>query len=446
MTCATMGTMKKLQLVAFWCCIILHAVVSMDIQHEFEKHTEVSIAADTRGRRDVIEEEKFFNINSEIRRESNLNHPTPWMPGPLPPEEDPTTKISLTNPEVKEVLPLYQTTEGVTDKPTGRGARASNENWIKLPFPDRDNHRDDILTPPQPSGDLINSRMPRVNFVTQNKQLEASESRNDKESIQRATRTDDIRTEFVRPGEEKPYKPVYPRQAVYYPEESRRQFYDDRFYPVDDMYRRDPYFDLYDRRRFPVPVYPGPRIDRYDETFDNYVPRKPKRIIYYDHLPEVMRTPPNVDLRHRFGVDPYRRFDDDYYARNGRYDYRFRNRYPYAPLRKEERNYRDLAGAGSVVKDKKTDDKVTPTPVLPQKEDKFKNSNTNNNNNNNVNRNVNVNRNLINSHQYHDGLDSYTDQLSHKAFQDVLRPDDGYLRFEEPLFQGAIEDPYQRKY
>ncbi|XP_063829780.1 uncharacterized protein LOC135079112 [Ostrinia nubilalis] len=437
-----MGTMKK-QMVAFWGCILLHAAVSMDIQHEFEKHTEVSIASDTRGRRDVIEEEKFFNINSEIRKESNMNHQTPWMPGPLPPDEDPTTKISLTNPEVKEVLPLYQTTERVTDKPTGRGARASNENWIKLPFPDRDDHRDDILTPPQPSGDLINTRMPRVNFVTQNKQLEASESRNDKESIQRATRTDDIRTEFVRPGEEtKPYKPVYPRQAVYYPEESRRHYYDDRFYPADDMYRRDPYFDLYDRRRYPV--YPGPRIDRYDDTYDNYVPRKPKRIIYYAHLPEVMRTPPNVDLRTRFGVDPYRRFDDDYYARNGRYDYRFRSRYPYAPLRKEERNYRDLAGAGTVTKDKKTDDKVTPTPVLPQKEDKYKNNNANNINNNN--RNVNVNRNLINSHQYHDGLDSYSDQLSHKTFQDVLRPDDGYLRFEEPLFQGAVEDPYQRKY
>lgn len=402
----------------------------------------MSIATDNRGRRDVIEEEKFFNINSEIRNENNLNQPTPWMPGPLPPDEDPTTKISLTNTEAKEVLPLFQTTERVTDKPTGRGARASNENWIKLPFPDREDQRDDILTPPQPSGDLINSRMPRVNFVTQNKQLEASESRNDKGAIQRATRTDDIRTEFVRPGEDdrKPYKPVYPRQAVYYPEESRRHYYDDRFYPADDLYRRDPYYDLYDRRRFPA--Y-GPRVDRYDDTYDNYVPRKPKRIIYYAHLPEVMRTPPNVDLRNRFGMDPYRPYNDDYYARNGRYDYRFRNRYPYAPLRKEERNYRDLAGAGTIVKDKKVDEKVTPTPVLPQKDEKYK-SNANNNNNRNDNRNHN--RNLINSHQYHDGLDSYNDQLSHKNFQDVLRPDDGYLRFDEPLFQATIEDPYQRKY
>lgn len=393
-----------------------------------------------RGRRGVIEEEKYYNIHTH---QQESNHNQPWIPGPLPPEEDPTTKISITN-EVKDVLPLYQTTERVTDKPTGRGARASNENWIKLPIPGRDelqreqiqrDQRDDILTPPQPSGDLINSRMPRVNFVTQNKALEASESRNEKDSIQRTTRTDDLRTEFVRPDEDRSkYKPVYPRQAVYnqpIPEESRRFFYDDRYYPVpDDLYRRDPYYDMIDRRRY----YPyAPRVDRYDENYDNFVPRKPKRIIYYAHLPEVVRTPPSVDLRYRYSVDPYRRFDDDVYARNGRYDYRFRPRYPYAPLRKDDRNYRDLAGAGTVVKDKKVEEKVTPTPILPQKEDKFKSA-------------VNTNRNLINSHQYHDSADSYNEPLSHKGFPDVVRHDDTYLRYDQPLFQGAVDEPYQRKY
>ncbi|CAH2982233.1 unnamed protein product [Chilo suppressalis] len=444
MTDRTMTTMRNSRIILFCGIILIHSAFPLDVHHESEKHTEISIKTDARGRRDVIEEEKYFNINSDMTRKgNNINHPTPWMPGPLPPEEDPTTKVSLTNPEVKEVLPLFQTTERVTDKPTGRGARASNENWIKLPFPDREDvQRDDILTPPQPSGDLINSRMPRVNFVTQNKQLETSESRNDKESIQRATRTDNIRTEFVRPDREddrsKPYKPVYPRQAVYYPEESRRHYHDDRYYPADDLYRRDPYYDLYDRRRYPV--Y-GPRIDRYDDEYDNYVPRKPKRIIYYAHLPDVVRTPPSVDLRYRYSADPYRRYDDDYYARTGRYDYRFRNRYPYAPLRKEERNYRDLAGAGTVVKDKKIDEKITPTPILPQKEEKPRTSPNNSNINNR-----NVNRNMINSHQYHDDLPTYNDQLTHKTFQDVMRPDEGYLRFEEPLFQGAVEDPYQRKY
>lgn len=353
------------------------------------------------------------------------------------------------NGDDKNVLPFYQTTERVTDKPTGRGARASNENWIKLPYPSRDDTQDnDVLSPPQPSGELINSRMPRVNFVTQNKQLETSESRNDKESIQRP-RTDDIRTEFVRPGEEdraKLYKPVYPRQALYYPEESRT-YYDDRLY-AEDPYRRDPYYDMYDRRGYSprapgygprIPPGYGSRIDRYDEPYDNSIAqsRKPKRIIYYAHLPEVVRTPPSVDLRYRYSPDPYRRYEDDY-ARTGRYDYRFRNRYPYAPLRKEDRNYRDLAGAGTAVKDKKTEEKVTPTPVLPQKEDTYKS---------NANLNRNVNRNLINSHQYHDGIDvnSY-EPLTHKAFPDVMRPDDRYLRYEEPLFQAAIDEPYQRKY
>lgn len=303
--------------------------------------------------------------------------------------------------------------------------------------------RDNILTPPQPSGELLNSRMPRVNFVTQNKVLETSESRNDKETIQRSSRNDEsLRTDFVRPGEEerKLQKPVYPRQAAYYPEEPRR-YYDDRMYP-DDLYRRDPYYDLYDKRRFypASPVIPGSRaVDRYDDGYDSYIPRKPKRIIYYTHLPEVVRTPPSVDLRYRYSVDPYR--PDNYYARNGRYDYRFRNpnsRYPYAPLRKEERLYRDLAGAGTAQKDKKNDEKVTAVPVLPQKEDKTKSY---------ANSNRNPARNLINSHQYHDSVDvHYNEPLSHKSFQDVVRPDDSYLRYDEPMFQGAIDDPYRQKY
>lgn len=361
-----------------------------------------------------------------------MNQHTPWLPGPLPPE-DPTTKISITN-TAPEVPQTYQTTESITDKPTGRGARASNENWIKLPYPNRDDGRED-LTPPQPSGELINSRMPRVNFVTQNKAIEASESRNDKESIQRPTRTDDLRTEFVRPEEDAAqYKPVYPRQAVYYPEDTRRPYYDDRYYPADDLYRRDPYYDLYDRKRYNPAAY-GPRVDRYDEAYDNYVPRKPKRIIYYAHLPEVVRTPPSVDLRYRYSVDPYRRFDEDYSARASRYDYRFRPRYPYAPLRKDDRRYpyRDLASSSTSNKDKKIDEKVTPTPVLPQKEDKFK-----------ANAAPNRNANRINSHQYHEVADSYND-LTHRAFIDQKNPND-YLRFDEPLFHSALEDPYLRKY
>lgn len=397
---------------------------------------QVNIDSDpVRDRRGVIEEEKFYNLHSDRQQVD----PAPWIPGPLPPEDDPTTKISITN-DAKQALPLYQTTERVTDRPTGRGARASNENWIKLPFPGHDSNSGDILTPPQPSGELINSRMPRVNFVTQNKALEASESRNDKESIQRATRTDEIRTEFVRPEEERgKYKPVYPRQAIYYPEDTRRPFYDERYYPIaDEMYRRDPLYENYDRRRyFPVmdPVN-GPRVDRYDEPYDNYIPRKPKRIIYYAHLPEVVRTPPSVDLRYRYSVDPYR--PDDIYSRNGRYDYRFRNRYPYSPLRKEERNYRDLLPAGTAVKDKKIEDKVTPTPILPQKEDKTRNTLVNNPNRN-------ANRNLINSHQYHDSSDTYSN-IPQKSFQDTVRPDEGYLRYDDPMFQTAVDDHYQRKY
>lgn len=411
----------------------------INTKHDLTK-TEVD-SETARGRRDVIEEERFYNIRSEsTKKENTYNQPTPWLPQPLSLDEDPTTKISITN-DAQEVMPLFQTTERVTDKPTGRGARASNENWIKLPYPNRDDEdiRDAILTPPQPSGELLNSRMPRVNFITQNKVLDTSESRNNKEAVQRQTRNDEIRTEFVRPGEDprgKNYKPVYPRQAVYYPEESRRYFYDDRYLPPDDLYRRNPYDP---RRNYDYPRY-VPRVDRYDDVYDSSL-RKPKRIIYYAHLPEVVRTPPSVDLRYRYIVDPYRRFDDDYNARSGRYDYRFRNRYPYpyAPLRKEERNYRDLAGSGTVNKDKKIEDKVTAAPVLPQKDDKFNGREANIIQENR-------NRNNINSHQYHDNTDSrYTNSIS-KNYPDIVRHEDTYLRYEDPLFHSTIDDPYGKRY
>ncbi|XP_041980611.1 uncharacterized protein LOC121734199 [Aricia agestis] len=353
--------------------LLLGAVLAQEEQKNEELEVEQNDDS-TRGRRDVIEEEKYYNIRADNQ---------PWLPG----------HTTTTN--------SYHTTEVITDKPTGRGARASNENWIKLPFPDRDELSNDLQPP---KTDLINSRMPRVNFVTQNKPLETSESRSD-------TTPDDLRT-VVRD------KPVFPRQALYYPEEHR--YYDDRYYVPDDLYRREPY-DLYDRRY---------RLDRYDE-YD--APRKPKRIIYYAHLPDVVRPPPDIaPMRYRY--DPYRR-DDDYYARAGRYDYRFRNRYPYAPLRKEERRfgYRDLAPAGTVAKDKKVDDKVTPTPVLPKKEEKLRADD-------------NANRNNINSHQYHDSSDNFFLNQVNKGFNNGMRSDDSYLRFDGPLFRGTVEDPYQRKY
>ncbi|CAH2049485.1 unnamed protein product, partial [Iphiclides podalirius] len=420
--------MEKLTTAVLWVAVALQAACASDVQHSSDEHAEDGMQGmlDTiRGRRGVIEEEKFYNINPGPSRES-VNQRTPWLPGGMHSDEDPTTNISIAN-DVSGAPELHQTTEGVTDKPTGRGARASNENWVKLPYPTHIDPARDHLTPPQPTGDLISSRMPRVNFVTQNKALDTSETRNDKESIQRSTRTDELRTEVT--DEFARQRPLYPRQAVYYPEAPRRPYYEERYYP-DDMYSRDPYYEFYDRKR-----YSGPRVDRYDDPYDSYMSRKPKRIIYYAHLPEVVRTPPSVDLRYRYSADPYRRFDDDY-SRTGRYDYRFRNRYPYAALRKDERNYRDLASAGTATKDKKLDEKVTPTPVLPKKTEKNPNSDANRS----------PNKNTINSHQYHESDASYSDQMTHKGFMDSKRPDNSYYRFEEPLFHAAIEDPYQRTY
>lgn len=39
--CETMTAIRKLQLLLFWFCISMKAVASLEIQHDFEKHTEV---------------------------------------------------------------------------------------------------------------------------------------------------------------------------------------------------------------------------------------------------------------------------------------------------------------------------------------------------------------------------------------------------------------------
>lgn len=64
--------------------------------------------------------------------------------------------------------------------------------------------------------------------------------------------------------------------------------------------------------------------DRYDNSrYDNYYDRersfnpKRKRIIYYATLPDITRTPPNVDLRDRYNYGD--RYDDRYYPYPDRY-------------------------------------------------------------------------------------------------------------------------------
>lgn len=121
-----------------------------------------------------------------------------------------------------------------------------------------------------------------------------------------------------------PYDPYMPRMPIY-PD----QYYD---YP-------DSRYDVPDSRDYP-PI-PGNEVndDRYYAPNDMSPPAR-RRIIYYAHLPEVVRSPPILDQRYR----SYDRYDPyyDYYnpipsasyrkpsldIDRGRYDRRdYRSRY-----------------------------------------------------------------------------------------------------------------------
>nr|CAH7718691.1 unnamed protein product [Callosobruchus chinensis] len=105
----------------------------------------------------------------------------------------------------------------------------------------------------------------------------------------------------------------------YYPRYSRpwRQGrgdpYQYRAEPRDRYSREPPQPYRYRDTRIPpvAPYYDRPR-GAYEESTVPPPKRKQRRIIYYANLPDPPRTPPNVDLRERYG---YRdRYDDRYFA------------------------------------------------------------------------------------------------------------------------------------
>lgn len=81
-------------------------------------------------------------------------------------------------------------------------------------------------------------------------------------------------------------------------------------YPEDYYYFPDRRYDLPEPRDY-RPVYSN---DVYDRSFTPHYQDQPvrrrNRIIYYAHLPEVVRAPPTVDLTYRHGRD--HRFDSYY--------------------------------------------------------------------------------------------------------------------------------------
>ncbi|XP_049826401.1 uncharacterized protein LOC109608324 isoform X2 [Aethina tumida] len=167
----------------------------------------------------------------------------------------------------------------------------TKESWMKQPYPVRRSdsiHYDDNI--PASSESV---RAPRVHFVTQ-RRLESGMPR----SYEREARAKNFdRNDYFRDTS---------REMDYYqPRYSRH--YD----PMPNHYRYDPYYQM------DVPK------DRYDSRYDNYYDRersfnpKRKRIIYYATLPDITRTPPNVDLRDRYNYGD--RYDDRYYPYPDRY-------------------------------------------------------------------------------------------------------------------------------
>uniref|UniRef100_A0A1B0EXF0 Uncharacterized protein n=1 Tax=Phlebotomus papatasi TaxID=29031 RepID=A0A1B0EXF0_PHLPP len=107
------------------------------------------------------------------------------------------------------------------------------------------------------------------------------------------------------------------RMPDYYEPWRRMRFYDS--YSSRNLMPPPPYaaYSSYPEHRFEspptavdmrgYPVYPTPYVN--DVTYAPPLPRPPhvrnRRIIYYANLPEVVRSPPNVELRYRYNSDYY---------------------------------------------------------------------------------------------------------------------------------------------
>lgn len=383
-----------------------------------------------------------------------------WIPKG---EEDDLFDVNQNSSNTKLPEPSSLTSEtnaqALIDKLNGRGARgASKDQWIKLPFLARPLENDQLSSSSPNLEDPNQNRMPRVNFVTQGKGLQTAESRNLRESVPRGSfGRSDLRTDIYSPDKDGrdgrarslDYS-TYSRRSYYYPDDyNRRQTpYDDYGYndePYTSHSRRDPYYDRYDYkngRRYDYNDYnnrggyrePYDRYDRYDgyESSNSY--EKPRRIIYYANLPDVVRTPPNV---YRYSANPYSRYDDDRYYRDNRYnDYRggggagstySYSRYPYSPLKKSENEGpRDLVTSSTGSKDKSENLKRQQEQTRKANEEASRGR-----------------ENSLNSHQYPSSTnDDSAKSPQQTLYHDITRMDSDFHRYDHPSFQAAVDDPY----
>ncbi|KAH1023411.1 hypothetical protein HUJ04_012616 [Dendroctonus ponderosae] len=204
-----------------------------------------------------------------------------------------------------------------SDEDMNREARgAIKEEWVKQVYPVR--KEDEMSFEDNIPSSSEHLRVPRVHFVTQkftDNRLASSDMRPyDREP--RSRRIDrlpvrDPPRDLARDIEED--NPHFERSYRSYgqPMERGRAFYRDEY----------PRYDQRDYREYQRPRYQNYERSRND--FGSLMQKPQKRIIYYATLPEISRSPPNVDLRDRYRYERDRY--DDRYVQD---PYRFRKSYP----------------------------------------------------------------------------------------------------------------------
>ncbi|XP_055548400.1 uncharacterized protein LOC129731985 [Wyeomyia smithii] len=259
------------------------------------------------------------------------------------------------------------------------------EAWAKTPYQIKQPTEEELDSEAEASmmSEGIKTRAPRVNFITQKKSLaDSSETREDKDKI--------IPEIYRKPLARLYYEyPTFPRLYDSFPAHSQSPMYP-KIYNKYDEYHRDmmdrmhppaPHrFDTYYQRRYDsdydtyFPRYTFPSYNYYpDKRFDvpsyyrdrNYLltndvmdippvppqvhkyPSRKRRIIYYATLPEIVRTPPNVDLRYR----NYNKF-------NNRFDPFYPTKAPLSSYKVSTSKYDDRNSG-----DRKDDKYVSSTPI-----------------------------------------------------------------------------------
>lgn len=174
---------------------------------------------------------------------------------------------------------------------------ATKEQWIRQPYPVRVTNENNYDNVPASSDEV---RAPRVHFVTQ-KRAEATPPVY--KNLEREGRGRDFTRE-----EPKEVARTVPKKLPRTQERERERPVKQHYDPFRSFnpYRDEPYYRLEESRYNPQ-ISADTNYDLYRPDFSSH---RQRRIIYYATLPEVVRTPPNVNLRDRYN---YRdRYDEGY--------------------------------------------------------------------------------------------------------------------------------------